>query len=199
MLEVEWIFEPGRRLRRLSRLGRFAAQLNLLSVGSVCIGMLSGGGQLERREQFLRVDRVGKGLKQLERAQSPAQELQPLPVRRKNAQHRRPFFGDLAEQLEPGTVLEPFRGYDDLERIRAQQVEAVTFVGDAVDGIQIPKRSGDRQVAGGILVDDEHTHAANVTGRFPRGSAAGHGFHILERYTVLASAHRFECVAPLSE
>jgi len=171
LLEVQWLIESGQfegflsgHLGSLGRLLRFTpyhtGQLNFLAVGAV-----RGGRHLQRRQQLFRVNRVAEGLKQLEWSQAPAQQLQALAVRCKNAQHRGPLPGNLAEQLEPGAVLESFGGHNDLERVRAQQVEAVGLVGYAVDGIEIPERSGDAQVAGGILVDNEHTHAANVTGR----------------------------------
>jgi hypothetical protein len=38
-------------------------------------------------------------LEQIERAQSPTQQLQPLSIRREDAQHGRPLLGNLAEQL----------------------------------------------------------------------------------------------------
>jgi hypothetical protein len=134
----------------------------VLDVRSISVGVLSGVSESERCNQTLRVDGVGQSLKQLEGAQSPAQQLQPLSICREDAQHRGPLLGNLAEQLEPGTVLEPFRGHDDLECVRAQQVQAVAFVRHTVDAVQVPERSGDRQVTGRILVDNEHTHAGKL-------------------------------------
>jgi hypothetical protein len=136
----------------------------VLNIRSIGVGVLSGFGERKRCDQTFWVDGVGESLKQLERAQPPAEQLQPLSVGREDAQNGGPFLGDLAEQLESGAVLEPFRGHNDLVSVRAQQVEAIAFVRNTVDAVDLPERSGDRQVAGRILVDDEHTHAADVTG-----------------------------------
>jgi hypothetical protein len=134
----------------------------VLNVGSVCIGILGGAGEIQRCDQTTRIDGVGQRLKQLEGAQPALEQLQPLTIGRKYAQNRRPPLGYRTEQLEPGTVLQPFGRYDDLERVGAQQIEAVALVRNRIDGIQITQRSGDRLVAGGILVDDEHTHAGKL-------------------------------------
>jgi hypothetical protein len=47
----------------------------LLNIGSIGVGKLSGVSERKRCDQPLRVDRVGESLKQLERAQPPAQQL----------------------------------------------------------------------------------------------------------------------------
>jgi hypothetical protein len=78
---------------------------------------LGGGGEIQRCDQTIRIDGVGQGLKQLERTQSALEQFQPLAIGRKYAQNRRPLPGYRAEQLEPGTVLQPFGGHDDLERV----------------------------------------------------------------------------------
>jgi hypothetical protein len=141
----------------------------VLDIGGIGVGVLSGASEVERCDQTLGVNRVGQSLKQLERAQSPAQQLQPLSIRREDAQHGGPPLGDLAEQLEPGTILEPFRGYDDLKYVRAQQIQAIAFVRYTVDAVKVPERSSDRQVTRRILVDNEHTHA----GKLPAGTRFG--------------------------
>jgi hypothetical protein len=123
---------------------------------------LRGIGQGKRRDQPFRIDRVGQRLKQFERAESPSEQLQPVTIGREYAQDGRPLLGNLSEQLEPGTILEAFAGNDDFEGVRTQQIQAVALVRDGVDRIEIAKRSGDRLVAGGILVDDEHTHAGKL-------------------------------------
>jgi hypothetical protein len=56
-------------------------------------------------------------LKQLEGTQPALEQLQPLTIGREDAQDRRPLLGYLAEQLEPGAVLQPLGGHDDLERV----------------------------------------------------------------------------------
>jgi hypothetical protein len=141
----------------------------VLDIRGIGVGVPSGVSEVERCDQTLGVNRVGQSLKQLERAQSPAEQLQPLSIRRKDAQHGGPLLGDLAEQFEPGTVLEPFRGHDGLKYVRAQQIQAIAFVRHTVDAVQVPERSSDRQVTGRILVDNEHTHA----GKLPAGTRFG--------------------------
>jgi hypothetical protein len=134
----------------------------VLNIGSICIGVLGSASEIQRCDQTIRIDGVGQRLKQLEGAQSALEQLQALTIGCKYAQNRRPPLGDRTEQLEPGTVLQPFGGHDDLERVGAQQIEAVALVRNRIDGVQITQRSGDHLVAGGILVDDEHTHAGTV-------------------------------------
>jgi hypothetical protein len=134
----------------------------VLNISSVCVGFLGSVGEIQRCDQAIRIDRVGQRLKQLEGAQTAFEQLEPLTIGRKNAQNRRPSLRYLAEQLEPGAVLQPFGSHDDFERVGAQQIEAVALVRDRVDGIQLTERSGDRLVTGGILVDDEHTHAGKL-------------------------------------
>jgi hypothetical protein len=178
---------------RLSDTGLFGqrlpAQHYVLNIRSIGVGVLSGLSEIERGDQPLRNDWVGESLKQLERSQASAKQLQAVAIGREDAQNGGPLLGDLAEQLESGAVLEPFRGYNDLEGVRAQQVEAIALVCNAVDAVQVPERSGDRQVAGRILVYDEHTHAGTVPAHSVWGSAAGHGFHIPAEYSVLSRTH----------
>jgi hypothetical protein len=45
----------------------------VLNIRSIGVGVLSGLGQTQRRNETIGVDGVGESLKQLERAQSPAQ------------------------------------------------------------------------------------------------------------------------------
>jgi hypothetical protein len=164
------------RCRKLPRLPRFAglldffgrfrrgfsAQHDVLNIRGVRVGVLGSVGEIQRCYQAIRIDRVGQRLKQLEGAQTTFEQLEPLTVGRKYAEYRRPPLRYLTEQLEPGAVLQPFRSHDDFERVGAEQIEAVALVRDRVDGIQITERSGDRLVTGGILVDDEHTHAGKL-------------------------------------
>jgi len=134
----------------------------MLNIGSIRVGILGSVGKIQRCDQTIRIDGVGQRLKQLEGAQPALEQLQALAIGRKYAQNRRPPLGYRTEQLEPGTVLQPFGGHDDLERVGAQQIEAVALVRNRIDGIQITQRSGDHLVAGRILVDDEHTHAGTL-------------------------------------
>jgi hypothetical protein len=69
----------------------------MLDIGCIGVSVLSGICEVERCDQTFGVDRVGQSLKQLERAQSPAEQLQPLSIGREDAQYGRPFLGDLAE------------------------------------------------------------------------------------------------------
>jgi hypothetical protein len=121
----------GLRCGKLARLARFCglldffrffrrglpAQHDVLDIGSVCVGILGSASEVQRCDQTIRIDRVGQRLKQLEGAQSALEQLQPLAIGREYAQNRRPLPGHRTEQLEPGTVLEPFGGHDDLERV----------------------------------------------------------------------------------
>jgi len=152
---------------RVIRLGSLRDRLLGRRLFTLLNLLVGGSGQLERCDQLLGLDRVGQRLKNIERPQPPTQQLQPLAVGSENPQHRGPFLRDRPQQLETRAVFQPFGGYDDLERVRTQQVEAVAFVGYTVDSVKIPERSGDRQVAGGILVDNEHTHAAMLPDAFP--------------------------------
>jgi hypothetical protein len=107
----------------------------VLNIRGVRVGVLGSVGEIQRCDQTVRIDWVGQRLKQLKRSQSPLEQLQPLTIRRKYTQNRRPLLGYLTQQLEPGTVLESFGGHDDLERVRAQQIEAVAFVRNRIDGV----------------------------------------------------------------
>jgi hypothetical protein len=177
LLEIQGIIRlPGSLGFGLRR--RLGSQLDLLF-----LAVLRGGGHLQCAKQLLRIDRIRERLKQLERPQAPAQQLQPLALGREYPQHGRPLLGHSAEQLQPRSVFQTFRGHDDLVRIGPEQVETVAFVAYTVDSVKIPERSGDRQVAGGILVDNEHTHAANVTGHPRHSSAAGVTVSIFWPYT----------------
>jgi hypothetical protein len=85
-------------LRGIRRFGRgFSAQLYVLDIGGIGVRVLSCVSQVERCDQTFGVDRVGQSLKQLERAQSPAEQLQPLSIGREDAQYGGPLLGDLAE------------------------------------------------------------------------------------------------------
>ncbi len=173
LLGLERVGQIRGFLGRIRHFGReFSAQLYVLDIGGIGVRVLSGVSEVECCDQTLGVNRVGQSLKQLERAQSTAEQLQPLSIGREDAQYGGPLLGDLAEQLEPGTVLEPLRGHDDLKWVRAQQIQAIAFVRDAVDAVQLPERSSDRQVTGRILVDNEHTHAGKLPGR-PRFGLSG--------------------------
>jgi hypothetical protein len=134
----------------------------MLNVGSISIRILRSVCQVQRCDQTIRVDRVGQRLKQLEGPESASEELQAMPVGSEYPQDGGPLFGDLAQQLEPGAVFETLGGDDDLKCIRTQQFEAVALVRYGIDSVKIPERSGDRFIAGGILVDDEHTHAGKL-------------------------------------
>jgi hypothetical protein len=80
---------------------RLAAQHDVLNIGSVCVGVLDSVGEIQRCNQPLRIDRVGQRLKQLERTQSAFEQLQPLTIGCKYAQHRWPPLRYLTQQFEP--------------------------------------------------------------------------------------------------
>ncbi len=149
------------------------------------MSILSRGCEIQRGDQPFRIDGIGQRLEKVERPEPASKQLQPLAIRGKYAQDRRPFPTDLAEQLQARSVLQALGGNYDLERIRPEQVEAVALVRDGVDRVMLAKRSDDRFVAGGILVDDEHTHAQKLQSGGCAGAASGHGFHILAGFTAL--------------
>jgi len=70
------VFEFRRFLSLIRLLGRsFPTQFHVLNIRCIGVGVLSGFGERQRCGQAFRVDRVGESLKQLERAQSPAEQL----------------------------------------------------------------------------------------------------------------------------
>jgi hypothetical protein len=98
----------------------------------------------QRREQLVGVDRVGKGLEQLERCEPTLQQPQPLPIGGEDAQGGRPAPGDLAEQLQARPVLQLLAGHDDIELVLAQQIDAVGLVGHSIDHEVIAQGAHDR-------------------------------------------------------
>jgi hypothetical protein len=130
-----------RELTRLRRLfgcldilrGRFSRQYNVRDVGSISVRVLRGLGETQRRDQAIRDDGVGQRLKQLEGTQATLQQRESMAIGREYSEYWGPFLGDLTEQLEARTVFQTLGGYDDLKRVRSQQIEAVTLVCDGVD------------------------------------------------------------------
>jgi hypothetical protein len=77
-----------------------AGELDVLDVRRVGVGPLGGLRERQRRQQALRINRVGQRLKQLERPQATLEQLQPVTVRREDAQDGRPLLGNLPKKLE---------------------------------------------------------------------------------------------------
>jgi hypothetical protein len=99
----------------------------------VSVRLVSFPGERQRGEQLVRVDGIRKRLEQLERSELPLQQPQPLPIRGEHTQRSRPAFRDLAEQFQPGPILQALARNDDIELVLPQQVDAVGLIGNGVD------------------------------------------------------------------
>jgi hypothetical protein len=95
-------------------------------------------GELQGAQQLLRIDRIAQRLEQLEGTQATLEELQPMGIGGEDSQDDRPALADLAQQLEPRSVFQPLTGDDDLEGVLAQEIQAVSLVGDRIDDIPLP-------------------------------------------------------------
>ena len=112
--------------------------LNRRRVGVRLVGLAR---QRQRSEQLVGVDGIGKRLEQLERPELSLQQSQPFPIGGEHPQRGGPALGDLAEQLETGSVLQALTGDDDVEIVLPQQVDAVGLVGNGVDNEVLAQRA----------------------------------------------------------